>query len=678
MSLLPRLLLSAFVLAPLHAPAARELRSEVLVAGKPAGEQIARYGEDGAIAVTFRFADRGRGPDVRATYRVDASGVLQTAAITGVAYMKTPVDEHYERVDGVASWRTGAQSGRAELDQPAQYLALDGTPEELAMLTRALLKAPAHTLPLLPAGQARLEVLGGHEIDGQPLRLVAVHGLDLSPSRFWIDADDDFHASVSAWFSLVREQATDQVPALLAAQEAIQARSSVERARRLAAPMPGTTLIRNARAFDPDTGAMVGDSVLVQGGRIVEVGTGLEAPADASVIDAGGRFLMPGLWDMHVHLAGDGDGLLHLAHGVTTVRDLANDNDLLARRSADFEAGRDIGPRIIKAGFLDGSGPFAGPSKALADDEATVRAWIDRYAAEGYSQVKLYSSLRTSLVPDAIAYAHRKGLRVSGHVPMGMSAREFVEMGADELQHANFLFLNFLAGPDDDTRTPLRFGLVGTRGPGLDLSGRPMREFIELLRERGTVVDPTLVAFEDMFTSQPGHPALTFAAVIDRLPATWQRSLAAGSGGLPAADAAAAMRHRLAYERMIALVGELHRSGVAIVAGTDAVAGLSYARELELYVQAGIAPAQVLRIATVNGAEAMAITDRGRLAAGQVADLILVDGDPSRQISDIRRIHTVIRGDRRFDAAELARAAGLGPANAPDSSAGLHPRVGVP
>jgi imidazolonepropionase-like amidohydrolase len=664
MNLLPSLLLCAFALAPTAAQAGRELRSQVLIAGKPAGEQIARYGDDGTVEVEFRFADRGRGPDLRGRYRVGDDGLLEAATITGVAYLKTPVDERYERTGGIATWRSGDQAGRAEPEAPAQYLALDGTPEELAMLARALLEAPARTLALLPAGQARLELLGEQTVDGQALRLVAVHGLDLSPSLFWIDADDHFHASVSPWFSLVRDAAVDQVPELQAAQQAIQAEASAARAQRLAAPLAGATLVRDARAFDPDTGAMVGDSVLIRDGRIAQVGTGLAPPDGAAVIDAGGRFLMPGLWDMHVHLAGDADGLLHLAHGVTTVRDLANDNDLLARRSADFEAGRDLGPRIIKAGFLDGSGPFAGPSKALADDEATVREWIDRYAEQGYSQVKLYSSLRRDLVAGAIAYAHEKGLRVSGHVPMGMTARQFVELGADELQHANFLFLNFLAGADDDTRTPLRFSLVGQRGPGLDLSGAPVRAFVELLRQRGTVVDPTLVAFEDMFTSQPGHPALTYAPVLHRLPATWQRSLAAGGGGLPAADAAAAMRHRLAYERMIALVGELHRSGVAIVAGTDATAGLTYARELELYVQAGIPPAQVLRIATVNAAEAMKIADRGRLAAGQVADLILVDGDPSRQISDIRRIHTIIRGDRRFDAAELARAAGLGPANA--------------
>jgi hypothetical protein len=344
------------------------------------------------------------------------------------------------------------------------------------------------------------------------------------------------------------------------------------------------------------------------------------------------------------------------------VRDLANDNELLARRIADFEAGRDIGPRLIKAGFIDGGGPYAGPTKALADDAETVREWIDRYAAEGYSQVKLYSSLRKSLVPDAIAYAHEKGLRVSGHVPVGLSAREFIEMGADELQHINFVFLNFVAGPGDDTRTPLRFSLVGDRAAALDLTGGPVRDFIQLLKRRNVVVDPTVVTFEDLFTEQAKLPALTYAAIADRLPATWQRSIAAGGGGMPAADGAAVMRHRLAYERMIALIGELHRSGVTIVPGTDAVAGLAYVRELELYVQSGIPPAEVLRLATHGAARAMGLDgERGSLATGKVADLILVDGDPSRIVSDLRRVHTVIRADRMFDVDSINRELGIAP-----------------
>ncbi len=656
------LLAIALLAMPPLALAQTVIRSQMLTMGKPSGEQVTTIADDGEIHVHFEFNDRGRGPVLDARYRVNADGTFQSVHVTGLAYFKTAVDERYTFADGTARWTSEKETGEATPEGAAHYVVLEGTPEEHAILARALLKAKDHTLPLLPAGQARLETLGERTIDGEAFTLYAIHGLGMTPQLLWLDEQQQFYATVSSWMTLIRASDASREAQLLAFQREIEAESLARRAERQARTLVRPTMIRNVRAFDPAEGRLVGNSVLIDGGRIVAVGDDLSPPAGAASLDGQGRFLMPGLWDMHVHMSTSSDGLLHIANGVTTVRDMANDNDSLARMSADFEAGRDIGPRMIKAGFLDGGGPYAGPTKALADDAKTVREWIDRYAAEGYSQVKLYSSLKRSLVPDAIAYAHEKGLRVSGHVPVGMSAREFIEMGADELQHINFVFLNFLAGEGDDTRTPVRFRLVGDRAAELDLTGPSVREFIELLKARNVVIDPTIVTFEDLFTEQPKLPALTYAAIADRLPVSWQRTIAAGGGGMPAADGKAVMRHRIAYDRMIALVGELYRSGVTIVPGTDAVAGIAYVRELELYVQAGIPPVEVLRLATHGAARAMKLdADRGRLAEGQAADLILVDGDPSRVVSDLRRVHTVIRADRVFDVDSLNREVGIAP-----------------
>lgn len=638
------------------------IRSEILLGGRSAGEQVTTIADDGRLSVHYAYNDRDWGPDLEAGYRVGADGILVEAEIKGVAYLKTAIDEHYVYADGKASWRNGSESGTAAPAAPAFYLTLEEPPEATAILARALLQAKDHTLSVLPSGSARIEELTHRQFGGQPLTLYAIHGLDLTPRLIWLDVDRQFFATVNEWISVIRDGQAEHVSALLAAQQEIESVAHRARAERLTRRVDGPLLIRNVRVFDPDRGRFVGDSVLLRAGHIVAIGDGLAAPADVQTLDGQGRFLMPGLWDMHVHLSTPIDGLLHLASGITTVRDLANDNVHLARRSADFEAGLDLGPRIIKAGFLDGSGPFAGPTKALADDADTVRAWIDRYAAEGYVQLKIYNSLKKALVPEAIRYAHQQGLRVSGHVPNGMSAREFIELGADELQHINFVFLNFLAGPNDDTRTLLRHRLVIDRGAEIDLTGPSMREFVALLKRKGTVVDPTLVRYEEWYLDQPKMPAPIYAAALSRLPVTWQRRILAGTSGVTAADSRAVMRHRAAYERMIAMVGVLHRAGVPILAGTDAVAGLAYVRELELYVQAGIPPAEVLRIATANAARVMKLHDqRGLLVEGQVADLILVDGDPSRVISDLRRVHTVIRGDRLYDAEALSREAGLAP-----------------
>jgi imidazolonepropionase-like amidohydrolase len=143
------------------------------------------------------------------------------------------------------------------------------------------------------------------------------------------------------------------------------------------------------------------------------------------------------------------------------------------------------------------------------------------------------------------------------------------------------------------------------------------------------------------------------------MPPSWQRQINSGTGGLPVEREQEAV-YRASFERMVALTGLLYRSGVPVVAGTDNIAGIELVRELELYVTAGIPPREVLRIATHSGAEVMKRGDRfGRIAPGYVADLMLVDGDPSVNISDLRRVRTVLRGDRLYDSAALYRSLGV-------------------
>ena len=369
---------------------------------------------------------------------------------------------------------------------------------------------------------------------------------------------------------------------------------------------------------------------------------------------------MPGLWDMHAHYQGGYEGLIRLACGVTTVRDLANDADALAARSADIEAGRDIGPRIVKAGFIDGRSEFSGPTKVFADTEAEAAAAVDRYAKIGYEQIKIYSSVNPALVPVIARLAHARGLRVSGHVPAFMSPRQFVEAGADEIQHINFVLMGFITDvAHDDTRTPLRLTAVAQRAGALDLGGADLRDWIDELHRRGTVVDPTLSVFENLLLERPRQPGPSLQAWIDRLPPLWQRSLRSGNGGLPMTDAQQAT-YRQSWERLVELVGVLHRRGVTLVAGTDDAFGTQLPRELELYVQAGIPPREVLRLATLGAAEVMKHADRyGRVAPGYVADLVLIEGDPTIHMGDVRKTRLVIRGDRRYEPRALLAALGI-------------------
>jgi Amidohydrolase family len=247
---------------------------------------------------------------------------------------------------------------------------------------------------------------------------------------------------------------------------------------------------------------------------------------------------------------------------------------------------------------------------------------------------------------------------VAGHVPAFMRAEQAVSDGYDELTHINQVMLNFFVRPDQDTRTLLRFQLVAEQARGVRSDGPAERRFIALLRDKGIVVDPTLAAFEAQFTQRDGEPNPSLVSVAEHLPVLVRRGLMQSESS-PTAEQAAAWRE--SYASMARFVAALHRAGVTLVAGTDTdLPGLTMFRELELYVQAGIPAAEVLRIATWNAARVAGVADRaGSIARGKASDLVLVDGDPVRDIADLRRTKLVIKGASAYAPGALYEASGV-------------------
>jgi imidazolonepropionase-like amidohydrolase len=430
--------------------------------------------------------------------------------------------------------------------------------------------------------------------------------------------------------------------------------------KRTARPLPGLTLIRGVRWFDAPAATMRGPAdVYLRAGRIADVTPpGQLAAQPDQVIDGQGRTLLPGLWDMHAHLWA-GAAPLHLVAGVTSVRDMAGDNANLMRLQARLAAGELPGPTVYLAGFIEGRSPYSARNGFVVDSVDEGRRAIDWYAARGYRQIKLYNSIKPEWVRPLAAHAKARGLKVSGHVPAFMLAEQAVRAGYDELTHINQVTLNFVTQPGDDPRTLLRFTRIGDDAHRLNVDSPRVRAFVALLVKHGTVVDPTLAAFESMFTQQQGQPNPGLLAMADHLPAVWRRNLRAAEMDL---EGTKLTTYRASYARMLALTRAMHRAGVPLVAGTDAVPGLSLHRELELYVQAGIPAAQALRIATWNGARAAgAEHEAGSIARGKVADLMLVDGDPSRRIADIRRASLVLKGGVAYAPAQLFEAMGFRP-----------------
>lgn len=604
--------------------------------------------------IDFEFNDRGRGPKTHTVMSIDAHSVTSSLKTDGNDYYKVPVTERFSN----GTWSNGAESGNGKA---GFFVSMYGPPEETGVLARALLAAPNQRLALLPAGEASIRRVGELNVSAggktQHITCYEISGLGFTPSPVWLDDRNELFASASSWASTIADGWDSVIPRLLESQDKWHNEAVSQAAARLThVPVGGGIVITNARLFDPVTMTTTpGTTIVIRGNRIESAGAGVTAPEGLERIDAQGRTVIPGLWDMHTHNSED-DGMLDIASGVTSVRDLANDTDFLLDLRKKYERGAAIGPRIVLAGIIDGPGKFAGPTKVLADNAEQALAAVDNYAKLGYEQIKIYSSVKPELVPVIVRRAHEHGLRVSGHIPAFMRAEDAVRDGYDEIQHTNFLFLNFW--PDiQDTRTPIRFTAVAERAALLDLQSAQVKTFLDLLREKKIVIDPTVTIFEEMFTARKGAMSPGYAMIADRLPPQVRRGFL--TGGLPVPEGMD-QRYRDSFRSLLAMVKALYDNHITIVAGTDAMAGFSLHRELELYVQAGIPAAEVLRIATLGAASVMKHDDQlGSIAPGKLADLDIIDGDPSTNISDVRKVVTVIKDGKVYDARAVAGEIGV-------------------
>ncbi|MGN6183145.1 MAG: amidohydrolase family protein [Thermoanaerobaculia bacterium] len=625
-------------------PSESTIRSTVLMSTNRAGSQVVTRRGNESI-VDFEFNDRGRGPKTHTVVRVDERGVPVSMETTGNNYYKVAIEERLAIDGNRAHWSNTSEEGDGATG--AFYSSMYGPPEESAMLVRAALRNGGR-VALHPSGEATVRKVGELDLRGTHVTAYEINGLGFTPSEVWLDDQQNLFAAPSSWLSVIREGFEDDVKTLIDAQDARANARIADIARKLThTPANNKLTIVNARVFDPRSGTLSQPTAInIEGERIVSVGA---AQQGNETIDAKGNVVLPGLWDMHTHLGSD-DGLLNIAAGITSVRDLGNDSDFVLALKRDFDNGNAIGPRVVLAGLVDGPGPFQGPTNMLAGNEEDAIKVVDFFAAHHYEGLKIYSSVKPELVPVLTKRAHEYGMRVSGHIPAGMRATDAIDAGYDEIQHANMLLLNFM--PDvTDTRTPARFTEVGKRAADLDLKSDEVQAFIRKMRDRGIVSDPTVAIFETMFTARPRSVSPSYASVIDRMPPQVRRGFL--TGGLPV-DETTDAKYKASFQKMLDLVAELHRSGVKIVAGTDALAGFSLHRELELYAKAGISNADVLRIATLTPAEILhREKDLGTIEPGKLADLVIVNGDPLANISDVRKVETVVKGGKMFDSRAL-------------------------
>jgi imidazolonepropionase-like amidohydrolase len=420
-------------------------------------------------------------------------------------------------------------------------------------------------------------------------------------------------------------------------------------------------VIKGGSLFDSVSGKMGPvQAIVIVGEKIIAVGTpikSVEIPKNAKVIDATGKFLIPGLIDAHVHLVhrlnfahmtGDEVLPLFLANGVTSVRDTGD--EIVAQTGvAHFATAHpDRCPRVFTCSFLlDADPPIHRDIGLPISDPAKVPAIVDDMAAWKVTTLKVYAGSSRPVGRKIIEEGHRHGLFVTGHLS-AYRAQDAIEDGIDCLEHITSVF--DFAIPPEAARQP-------NPRSTLDLANPQAKALIALLAKRQVMVDPTLTVFKNMLLLSDLEEVQKHrdnAPMPERLRTYWD-GYRLGQGLAPGTRD----RRKKEFEKLQELTGLLHAAGVPLLVGTDCPEpycppGFSLHQEMEFMVQSGMSPAAVLQAATINNARALKQGDRlGSVAAGKLADLVILDADPTADIRNTRKISKVIRGGIACDPAKV-------------------------
>lgn len=632
--------------------------------GSETDTYVARPGGGTEAKAVFAYRDRGQTVPLAAIYDFAPDGGLEKYAAWGKTSRFTSIDDHVDAIDGAfAVSRSGAAPSSAKPEGPEA--AASGFAPILGqdLLLRAWVQhgRPAK-LALLPEGEVTLESRGKETYDGASgkitLEHVAIGGLVWGREDAWLDdkgalavvvtrdAEFDHHEAARDGFDGVLPQLTKAAGADGVAWLATAAKGAERSATGVVALVGGTLIDGTGR---PE----VKDSVVVlDGDRIVAAGPRAKVtiPAGATTIDVAGKSIIPGLWDMHAHVEQVEQGLVYLAAGVTTVRDMGNILDFITGVRDAIDAGKGLGPRILVEGLVDGPG-----SASLGIDKIEKREdigpTIDRLKKVGCKDVKIYSSIDPSLVAPIAAYAHAHGMRAVGHVPNGMTSRQAIDAGFDSISHLTYLFDEAL--PPKAMKVLAREEAADKRG-AVDLAAPEMTRVIGAVLSHHVMIDDTMALYDQLLHTEADdkkrEPGI----------ATLPRELAATLGGVPPSFAERADK---IFEKEVALLAELHKRGAVIVAGTDiTVPGHSLHRELEIYVKAGFTPMEALQAATIVPARFMHLDkELGTIEPGKRADLVVLDGDPLADVSNVRKTALVIARGRAYDSRGLWKLAGFSP-----------------
>ncbi len=605
---------------------------------------------------------RGQIFELDSAAHVGADGMFDHLVVRGF----TPngdAAETFAIAGGKASWKSPVDAGSTHYAAPADYNSFGGTMDLNADLVEKLLASPDHALTLLPGGRAVAEPLATAQVGAGATRKTvtayAVTGFASGPLPIWVDEKGKFFAIDQGltWIPVGYE--ADQ-PTLEKAQGDALALRSAALVGRLAPTPSGPVAFTHVRAFVGGDHFVSDETVVVDKGLIVAAGPSgtTRLPAGTRVIGGKGATLVPGLWDAHQHVPDDVAGLFLLGLGVTSVRDPGNITPLTLSRADRRAKGALLMPHVYASMLIDGKGPNSAQVGISVGSLEEALAVVRKAHDDGFIAVKFYGTFNPAWVAPTAAEAHRLGMHVHGHLPAGMRTTEAIADGYDEITHIYFVMMQ--AMPDSVVKasnTIARFEGPGRYAKDVDLKAEPMKSLIAEMAAKKIVSDPTLVVAESLYVPENGDLGAAYAPFVGTLPPSVERGFRQGGFTVPK-DLTRA-DYRASFTKLVDLVAAMHKAGVPIVAGTDG-SGLELVRELELYVQAGFTPAEALASATLVPARLVGGEARtGSIAVGKVADLVLVDGDPSRNIGDLRHTRIVVMDGKVMDADALRAAGGV-------------------
>jgi enamidase len=421
--------------------------------------------------------------------------------------------------------------------------------------------------------------------------------------------------------------------------------------------------LTNVRVID-GTGApaRLNQTVIIRRGNIADIGDAgrIQVPANALVMNLAGKSVIPGLVMVHEHLYYPSTGgvygnytgtfpTLYLAGGVTSMRTGGNVNgygELAVARA--INEGRRPGPWIdATAPYLQMAGTGVGQMYELKD-AADARRLVNFWADAGATSFKAYMHISRDALRASIEEVHKRGLKITGHL-CSVTFREAAEMGIDNLEHAFFVATDFFPNKQPDVCPGQNQGMQTIAA--LDTAGAPFRDLVAYLVQKRVALTSTLTVFETFTPGRPIPPGLD--VLTPPLKEAFERVYARNSVNTTSLYA------RL-YPKAAAMEVSFARAGGMLIVGTDptgsggVIPGYANQRAVELLVEAGFTPVEAIRISTLNGATYLNRSDRvGSIAVGKQADLVVIGGDPSTRIADMRNVEIVFKNGVGFDPVAL-------------------------